>query len=360
MIERRLALAAPIAGSGATSAARILDDWYVACFSSELGRTPLARVVCGVPLVVFRTAAGRVAAFLDRCPHRNVPLSIGSVQGETLECGYHGWRFETDGQCSFVPGLCSDADPAARAVDAFPCEERDGLVWVYPTAGATPERAPFAIPHLGEPGWAVVYDQFETVGTLHAVAENALDVPHTAFLHKGLFRGTGDANTLEVIVRRWHDRVEAEYVGEPAPRGLVGRILAPGGGVTTHFDRFILPCVAQVEYRLSERAHVVVNSALTPIDDFSTRLFAVVCFKLPFPDLLVKLILKPIARRIFAQDARILALQDERVQAFGGEHFVSTELDVLGQHIRGLLRSAERGKRAPVETPKERRIQMRV
>lgn len=356
MIERRLALDA----TGASSAARILDDWYVACFSTELRKTPLARIVCGVPLVLFRTEGGTAAALLDRCPHRNVPLSIGTVQGETLECGYHGWRFEGDGQCTFVPGLCGESDAAARAVAAFPCVERDGLVWVYPTAGATPERQPYAIPHLGEDGWAVVYDQFETIGTLHAVAENALDVPHTAFLHKGLFRGAGEKNTLDVVIRRWHDRVEAEYIGEPAPRGLVGRLLAPGGGVTTHFDRFLLPCIAQVEYKLSDRAHVMVNSALTPIDDFNTRLFAVVCFKLPLPNLLVKLVLKPIARRIFAQDARILALQDERVQRFGGEQFVSTELDVLGQHIRGLLRSAERGKRVPVDTPKERRIQMRV
>jgi hypothetical protein len=130
--------------------------------------------------------------------------------------------------------------------------------------------------------------------------------------------------------------------------------------VVTHFDRFLLPCIAQVEYRLSDRAHVVVNSALTPIDDTHTRLFAVVCFKLPLPDMLVKLVLKPVARRIFAQDAKILALQDERIQAFGGEQFVSTSLDVIGQHIRSLLRAAERGKRTPVETPKERRVQMRV
>ena len=78
MIERRLALT----GQGASSAARILDDWYVACFSTELSKKPLARVVCGVPLVLFRTAGGEAAALLDRCPHRNVPLSIGRVQGE--------------------------------------------------------------------------------------------------------------------------------------------------------------------------------------------------------------------------------------------------------------------------------------
>lgn len=350
----------PGAPTGQSSSARVLDDWYVACFSTELRKTPIARVICGTPIVLFRTADGAPAALLDRCPHRNVPLSIGRVKDGRLECGYHGWQFDGDGQCVHVPGLCDASDPQSRSAPHFACVEQDGLVWIFASADTEPERDPFKMPHLGEAGWAVVYDQFETVGTLHAVAENALDVPHTAFLHKGLFRGAGEPNTLEVVVRRWHDRVEAEYIGEPAPRGLVGRILAPGGGVVTHFDRFILPCIAQVEYRLSDRAHVVVNSALTPIDDTHTRLFAVVCFKLPLPDLLVKLVLKPVARRIFAQDARILALQEDRIQAFGGEQFVSTSLDVIGSQIRSLLRAAERGKRAPMDAPKERRVEMRV
>lgn len=354
----------PIAPTGQTSAAHVYDDWYVACFSPELGRRsdpgPLARVVCGIALVLFRDSAGKPTALLDRCPHRNIPLSIGTVRGDVLECGYHGWQFGTDGACTHVPGLMDESDTGSLCVPRFACQERDGLIWVYATPDVEPERAPFKMPHLGEPGWGVVYDQFETIGTMHAVAENALDVPHTAFLHKGLFRGAGEPNTLEVVMRRWHDRVEAEYIGEPAPTGLVGRLLAPGGGIVTHFDRFILPCIAQVEYKLSDRAHVVVNSALTPIEDGRTRLFAVVAFKLPLPDMLVKLVLKPVARRIFAQDARILALQDERITRFGGEQFMSTPLDVIGPQIRSLLRAAERGKRTPMETPKERRIQMRV
>src|SRR6185437_13083032 len=74
---------------------RVLDAWYVACTSAELGEQPLARMVLGVPLVLFRGPAA--SALLDRCPHRNVPLSLGSVDHGELKCRYHGWRFNAGG-----------------------------------------------------------------------------------------------------------------------------------------------------------------------------------------------------------------------------------------------------------------------
>ena len=74
---------------------------------------------------------------------------------------------------------------------------------------------------------------------LHAALENTLDVPHTAFLHGGLFRGGRPPVDIEVVVRHTADGVEAEYLGEPRPPGLAGRILAPEGGVVTHVDRFL-------------------------------------------------------------------------------------------------------------------------
>ena len=95
-----------------------------------------------------------------------------------------------------------------------------------------------------------------STGSLHAALENTLDVPHTAFLHGGLFRTAEKKNEIDVVVRRHGRRVEAEYLGEPRPQGLVGWLLAPGGGVVQHFDRFLLPSIAQVEYRLGTKSHL--------------------------------------------------------------------------------------------------------
>lgn len=353
----------PPSTKGNTSVARVADDWYVACRSKELrrGKKPLSRTLLGMPLALFRGADGTPGALLDRCPHRNVPLTMGRVVGPNLECGYHGWQFDPDGACQVVPGLCGDAEARGRCVEAFPVREQDGFVWVYATPGVVPVREPFRFPYMNEKGYTTVVQVVEARGSLHATAENALDVPHTAFLHRGLFRGKGEPNEIETVVTRWHDRVEAEFIGEPRPPGLAGKILAPGANaVVKHWDRFYLPCVAQVEYRMGQTSHFCVTTALTPIEDFRTRFFAVITFRVPLPGWLVALFLAPVARRIFAQDVEVLARQTEQIEQFGGEQYVSTEIDTLGPHILRLLRNAERGDREPVEEPFTKTFTMKV
>lgn len=302
---------------------------------------------------------------VDRCPHRNVPLSIARLRDGLLECRYHGWRFDRSGACRAVPGLCDD-DPGrrGRAAETVPCVEQDGFVWVFPGSGEPPaDRPEFRFPHVGDPGYDTVRRSLKSAGTVHAVAENALDVPHTAFLHGGLFRGAGrEPIEIEVVVRSGADRIEAEYIGEPRPPGVAGRLLAPGGGVVQHWDRFILPSITQVEYRLEDN-HLLVTSALTPVTPNETRLHSAITFSLRVPHALIKALLPPLAGLIFAQDARILRRQAESIERFGGEQFASTEIDVLGQGILRLLRRAERGEPGTDpsdDEPPERRLRMRV
>jgi len=346
---------------GHTSVAHVADDWYIVCESQQLRDKPIAATLLNTPLVVFRDGNGIAGALLDRCPHRNVPLSLGAVKGENLECAYHGWQFDRRGICQAVPGLVGEQKSTGRRVPAFALREQDGFVWVYATPDAEPAREPFRFPLIGERGYTTVRHIVEAESSIHAVAENALDVPHTAYLHGGLFRSaTGKRNEIEVVIRRWHDRVEAEYIGEPRPSGLAGRLLAPGGGPVTHFDRFILPSIVQVEYRLGEKSHLCISSALTPVSDFYTRLFAVISFRLPIPGWLVALFLRPLALRIFQQDAGMLKRQTETIQQFGGEQYMSTEIDVIGPQIYRLLKQAERGEREARAEPFTRTIRMLV
>lgn len=327
---------------GHLSVARLARYWYVAFPSATLGRRPLARTLLGTPLVFFRDNDGRARALLDRCPHRNVPLSIGRVAGNgRLECAYHGWQFDGDGQCRSVPGLIEEGAPRERRCPRAHVRELDGLVWVYGALDQEPDSEPFALASPGE-RYTRVVREVEADATLHATLENALDVPHTAFLHRGLFRG-GERHEVRVRVRRSGTRVEAEYMGEPRPSGAVGRLLSPGGGVVEHWDRFFLPSIAQVEYRLGDDAHFRVTAFGVPVTDFRTRLIAVVDFRTPLPGRLLKPLLEPIALRIFAQDKKILRAQTATIERFGGEQYQSTDVDFLGPHIWRLLKQAERG-----------------
>ena len=351
-------------GAGRTSAVDLPNEWYVACLSSELARRPVGRTVLGTPLCLFRDTAG-VAAMVDRCPHRNVPLSLGRLRDGLLECRYHGWRFDRAGACRAIPGLCAE-DPGrrGRAAETVRCVEQDGFVWVFPGSAEPPSGGPaFRFPCVDDSAYDTVRRSLTAAGTVHAVAENALDVPHTAFLHGGLFRGAGRSPVeIEVVVRSGADRIEAEYVGEPRPPGVAGRILAPSGGVVQHWDRFILPSITQVEYRLEDN-HLLVTSALTPVTATETMLHSAVTFSLRVPHSIIKAVVPPLAGLIFAQDARILRRQAETIERFGGEQFASTEIDVLGQGILRLLRRAERGEPGTDpsdEDPPERHLRMRV
>jgi len=346
----------PPATKAHVSVARLTRFWYIACQSRELAARPVARTVLGVPLALFRDAKGEVHALLDRCPHRNVPLSMGRVaKSGFLQCAYHGWQFDGGGQCRLVPGLASEAGAKQRTVPSFKTREQDGFIWVYATPDVTPETQPFSFPLSNSLGYTSVVREVEVKATLHAALENALDVPHTAYLHKGLFRG-GDQHEIVATVRRAADRVEAEYRGEPRPEGIVGRLLSPSGGIVQHWDRFILPSIAQVEYRLGSENHFFVTSVCTPHSDFRTRMFAVVNFRTRLPGRLIKPLLAPLAMRIFKQDAKILSRQSQNVLFFGGEQFMSSEIDFLGPHIWRLLKQAERGEAPAQQNVVEREV----
>ncbi len=353
-------LLVPLTTKPTTSVASIRDDWYVVCEESALRSKPIARTLLGTPIVVFRDSRGEVGALLDRCPHRNVPLSLGRVEGEDLQCGYHGWRFNREGRCTGVPGLCGSASDKARRVESFATRVHAGFVWVYATPDEEPVREAYVVPHASDRRYTTIRHVVDFEGTVHATAENALDVPHTAFLHKGLFRGDADRNEIEVVVTRHHDRVEAQYIGEPRPEGLIGKLLSPSGGTVEHFDRFMLPSIAQVEYRLGAESHVVATTMLTPVEDHLTRMFASVSFRMPIPGGLIASALKPLALRIVKQDVAMLKRQTETVKRFGGERYHSTEIDALGPAIGKLMRQAERGEREPLDEPKVRRFKMMV
>jgi phenylpropionate dioxygenase-like ring-hydroxylating dioxygenase large terminal subunit len=326
--------------------ARLYDHWYVACRSNDLRNDLVARRILGIPIVLFRNPAGEPQTLLDRCPHRNVPLSLGRVLGSgNLQCRYHGWEFDGSGRCHNIPGLLGNGEDRERRAQPFPTREQNGLIWVYATADVEPLSQPFALPLTVDPTYATVSREVAVEATLHAALENALDVPHTAFLHRGLFRG-GTKNRIEARVRRFAEKVEIEYVGEPKPTGIAAQLLSPSGGVVEHWDRFLLPSIAQVEYRLGHETHFLVTSICTPVDDFHTTMFAIVNFRTRVPARLVKPILDPIAMRIFRQDAEILRQQSRNIQRFGGEQFMSTEIDLMGPHIWRLLRQAERGEAA--------------
>ncbi|HEY1732597.1 MAG TPA: Rieske 2Fe-2S domain-containing protein [Terriglobales bacterium] len=126
-------------GSSGPTTTLIYDDWYPAIRASEIASKKMAKAIqLGIPLVLGRKSDGKYFAMRDLCPHRGIPLSYGWFDGQQVTCKYHGWGFEpVSGQCREIPSLTKNdtLDPCKIFATAYPCEERDGHLWVYVPQG---------------------------------------------------------------------------------------------------------------------------------------------------------------------------------------------------------------------------------
>ena len=162
------------------------DCWYVAAWSSEIGEEPLARTLLEEPVVLYRTREGTAVALADRCCHRAMPLSMGTVMGERLQCGYHGLEFAPDGQCVAVPGQTKV--PPGAAVRSYPLIERAGWLWIWMGDPALAEEA--MLPDwwwMDHPDWKTVPGNLATPLYTRCgyqmIIENLLDLSHLTFVH---------------------------------------------------------------------------------------------------------------------------------------------------------------------------------
>jgi phenylpropionate dioxygenase-like ring-hydroxylating dioxygenase large terminal subunit len=158
------------------------NGWYAAAHSFEVTTSPLARTLLDEPVVIYRTAAGAATALQDRCPHRFAPLSLGKVQGEELECGYHGLRFNGAGVCSHNP---HGPIPGKARVRSYPVTERFGFIWYWPgdPAQANPDLLP-DFPFLVDPeNFTVIPSYLHVKGNYQLVVDNLLDLSHALFVH---------------------------------------------------------------------------------------------------------------------------------------------------------------------------------
>ncbi len=333
------------------------NQWYIACESRLLKAGPRAATIFGQPIVLWRDEAGKARALLDRCAHRNAPLSKGHVTKGCLTCCYHGWRYDGAGRCTNVPALAEGrAIPTNARVPSFPVKEQDGHVWLWP-GDAAPIGSPFAFPHHDEPGWTTFHMRTRFESNVEACLENFLDCPHTAHVHRGWFRNP-DPREMNAVVRRHANGVDVEFQNEPTTDSLITRLFYPKGRPLKHTDRFIMPNLSRVDYEFSPRHHFIITSQCTPVTDRETEVFTVISFRYGRIGWLVRLLFEPMSRRIIRQDVDILKLHGDNVRRFNGEDYAHVETDLIGLHMQSLRRRAERGEPPPMEES-ERVIRIR-
>jgi phenylpropionate dioxygenase-like ring-hydroxylating dioxygenase large terminal subunit len=187
------------------------NSWYVAAWDREVSRTPRRRVFLGEPVVLYRKQDGTPVALEDRCCHRQLPLSMGSLVNDLLQCGYHGLKFDASGKCVEIPG--QDSIPPQARVRSYPTHERFNWVWIWM---GDPARAdPALIPNwwwADHPEWAFTRpDMIPVQCNYQLVADNVLDVTHLAYVHASSigspsiteFPGTVEREERLVRFTRW-------------------------------------------------------------------------------------------------------------------------------------------------------------
>jgi len=186
-----------------------INFWYPMALSEELGDKPLSSAALGQNFALFRDSDGVAHCLADTCVHRGGSLGSGKLLGDCVQCPYHGWRYDGNGQCQHIPTLAKDAKIPARArVDAYPVEERYGVIFVFLGDLPEDERPPIMeISQWGKEGWSVTSLVYDWNASIERVIENGLDATHTEFVHPsaGL---EGSFNPDDVIDQRL---IESEW-----------------------------------------------------------------------------------------------------------------------------------------------------
>jgi 5,5'-dehydrodivanillate O-demethylase oxygenase subunit len=157
--------------------------WFPIARTPELDQEPvLAVTLLGENLALFRSDAGGLGLVAQRCPHRGASLAYGIPEEEGLRCPYHGWRFDTTGQCNEQPAEPPESTFYERIrIPAYPVQELGGLIWAY--------LGPEPVPLL--PRWDILVrdDLDRGIGVTHLpinflqAMENSMDPIHFEWLH---------------------------------------------------------------------------------------------------------------------------------------------------------------------------------
>ncbi|HEX6393652.1 MAG TPA: Rieske 2Fe-2S domain-containing protein [Acidimicrobiales bacterium] len=219
-------------------------------------------------LVVAELGPGSVAAMVDRCPHRSTRLSLGCVERGALRCGYHGWRWGSDGRCVEVPSAPGKPIPERFRVDSFEAVAEHGLVWVRLQAGV-PTRVPPA-PAEDDPAMRVVAGVPYTwpTGAARRV-ENFVDLAHFAWVHDGTLGDRSHPVPPEVDLARQGGELRFDFVSPDIDDQQPTALLGPSR------YRMPMPLTVNIEFEIAgspgARRHLWMTAS--PLDPGVCRTF---------------------------------------------------------------------------------------
>lgn len=185
-------------------------QWYVVADAADADAAtgPIGVTLLGAGYVIWRGPDGRIAAAADRCPHREAPLSHGTLRDGCLVCPYHSWAFDADGICVDVPSSGPGAAiPSAANLELCSVREQYGLIWLCP---GRPSGEPPVIPQDADPAFRRVTAGIENWAvSATRMVDNFCDVAHFPYVHAG----TIGPDTDPVVAPIHVEQLDADFTG---------------------------------------------------------------------------------------------------------------------------------------------------
>ncbi len=310
----------------------IRNQWYVLLESYEVRDKPIGVTRMGEKMVFWRDSRGKIHAAVDQCPHRGVQLSLGAVVDDHLQCPFHGFEFEADGKCVYVPANGRNGPvPQNLRLKVYPTYEAHGYIWLWwgdnPPADLKP---PLFFDNIDESFYyASAHDPWEA--HYSRVIENQLDVFHLPFVHRNTI-GRGMRTVADGPLLEWrNEAVMYVYVFNRSDDGTPARRpseLQPRSEDDFHLE-FIMPNLWQ-NY-ISRDVRVV--AAFVPVDDSHTLLylrFYQRFLRLPGLGKLIARLAMPFNLRIAHEDRRVVVTHDPPMSALRmGEALIPADLPII-------------------------------
>ena len=253
------------------SSTAVVNSWHPVARSVEVATAPVAVTLLNRNIVLWRAPSGAVVAAPDRCPHREAPLSIGTVADGCLTCAYHGWTFGDEGRCVRVPSAGEGVPPPPRAhLTPFECEERYGLVWVCLGVASAPIPC---IAQESDPSFRRINTPVEVwQSSATRMVDNFLDISHFPFVHVGTFGRAQDTVAPRFELQPLDDGYYG-YRYEVLADNATGTLVSGQTEPVVHRQMssgFSLPFVVRSTIRYDSGLEHILLLLSTPIDDVTS------------------------------------------------------------------------------------------
>jgi phenylpropionate dioxygenase-like ring-hydroxylating dioxygenase large terminal subunit len=257
-------------GPGTTMGQLMRQYWLPALQSSELvaGGSPVRLLLLGEKLVAFRSPDGTTGVMDHRCAHRNASLFFGRNEEGGLRCIYHGWQFDTSGDCVDVPNIPNGESFRQRVhTTAYKSFEKHGIVWVFMgDQERVPEPPCIEVMDAEEGELELEFAQREC-NYLQAL-EGDIDTSHLGFLHVGNVEPhhLKETDPMKYVVANRAPELEVA----DAPWGTTYCAFKPadGGGRYLRYANFMFPFWTQAPQ--GEFETNLFSRAWVPMDDTHT------------------------------------------------------------------------------------------